>query len=102
MPRALGRADAAGTGAGTRRRRRRSFAGGCDPYQAHDADRAPETRRARGAAEYALGMASGSTTPAGDVVETRGLTKRFGARTAVDGVDLHVPAGTAFGFLGPN
>jgi ABC-2 type transport system ATP-binding protein len=36
------------------------------------------------------------------VIETRALTKRFGERAAVDGVDLVVPAGTAFGFLGPN
>ena len=35
-------------------------------------------------------------------IETQGLTKRFGARTALDGVDLRVPRGTAFGFLGPN
>jgi len=35
-------------------------------------------------------------------IETRGLTKRFGARTALDGVDLQVPSGCAFGFLGPN
>jgi ABC-2 type transport system ATP-binding protein len=36
------------------------------------------------------------------VIETQALTKRFGTRAAVDGVDLVVPAGTAFGFLGPN
>jgi ABC-type multidrug transport system ATPase subunit len=35
-------------------------------------------------------------------VETHGLTKRFGARAAIDGVDLRVPRGSAFGFLGPN
>ena len=35
-------------------------------------------------------------------IETTGLTKRFGERTAVDGVDLVVPRGSAFGFLGPN
>jgi ABC-2 type transport system ATP-binding protein len=35
-------------------------------------------------------------------IEAKGLTKRFGARAAVDGVDLHVPRGCAFGFLGPN
>ncbi len=35
-------------------------------------------------------------------VETTGLRKRFGARHAVDGVDLHVPRACAFGFLGPN
>ncbi len=35
-------------------------------------------------------------------IETIGLTKRFGPRTALDGVDLSVPEGVAFGFLGPN
>ncbi|HEX3511688.1 MAG TPA: ABC transporter ATP-binding protein [Solirubrobacteraceae bacterium] len=35
-------------------------------------------------------------------IETRGLTKRFGARAAIDGVDLRVPRASAFGFLGPN
>ena len=36
------------------------------------------------------------------VVETEGLTKRFGDRLAVDRVDLRIPAGSAFGYLGPN
>jgi ABC-2 type transport system ATP-binding protein len=36
------------------------------------------------------------------VVETEGLTKRFGDRVAVDHVDLRIPAGSAFGYLGPN
>jgi ABC-2 type transport system ATP-binding protein len=36
------------------------------------------------------------------VIETHALTKRFGGRSAVDGVDLVVPAGVAFGLLGPN
>jgi ABC-2 type transport system ATP-binding protein len=36
------------------------------------------------------------------IVETHGLTKRFGARVAVDRVDLRVPRGSAFGYLGPN
>ena len=36
------------------------------------------------------------------VVETSGLTKRFGERVAVDNVDLQVPRGSAFGYLGPN
>jgi ABC-2 type transport system ATP-binding protein len=35
-------------------------------------------------------------------VETHGLTKRFGANTAVNGVELLVPRGVAFGYLGPN
>jgi ABC-2 type transport system ATP-binding protein len=37
-----------------------------------------------------------------NVVETEGLTKRFGDRVAVDRVDLRIPAGSAFGYLGPN
>ncbi len=36
------------------------------------------------------------------VIVTRGLTKRFGRLTAVDGVDLDVKAGDVYGFLGPN
>jgi ABC-2 type transport system ATP-binding protein len=36
------------------------------------------------------------------VVETSGLTKRFGARVAVDNVDLRVQRGSAYGYLGPN
>jgi ABC-2 type transport system ATP-binding protein len=36
------------------------------------------------------------------VVEVDGLTKRFGARVAVDGVALRIPRGSAFGYLGPN
>jgi ABC-2 type transport system ATP-binding protein len=35
-------------------------------------------------------------------IETVGLTKRFGERTALDCIDLQVPRGCAFGFLGPN
>jgi ABC-2 type transport system ATP-binding protein len=35
-------------------------------------------------------------------VETRGLTKKFGDTLAVDGVELQVPRGCAFGYLGPN
>jgi len=35
-------------------------------------------------------------------IESRGLTKRFGHQTAVDGIDLAVPRGAVFGFLGPN
>ncbi|MGH2943745.1 MAG: ABC transporter ATP-binding protein [Solirubrobacteraceae bacterium] len=38
----------------------------------------------------------------GLAVQTRGLTKRYGSRAALDGVDLEVPRGCAFGFLGPN
>jgi ABC-2 type transport system ATP-binding protein len=33
---------------------------------------------------------------------TRGLVKRYGSRTALDGLDLTVPSGVVYGFLGPN
>ena len=35
-------------------------------------------------------------------VQLRGLTRRFGPLTAVDHVDLEIPAARIFGFLGPN
>ena len=38
----------------------------------------------------------------GPAVSTRGLTKRFGRQVAVDSVDLAVPGGSVYGFLGPN
>jgi lipooligosaccharide transport system ATP-binding protein len=36
------------------------------------------------------------------VIEAKGLTKRFGPFVAVDGIDVAVGAGESFGFLGPN
>ena len=47
-------------------------------------------------------LAVSDRQPDAPAIETRGLTKRFGERVAVDGVDLLVPRGSAFGFLGPN
>ena len=38
----------------------------------------------------------------GPLIEARGLTKRFGDFTAVDGIDFAVERGETFGFLGPN
>ncbi|WP_081655565.1 ABC transporter ATP-binding protein [Halopiger goleimassiliensis] len=35
-------------------------------------------------------------------IVARGLTKRYGSTTAVDGLDLEIDAGTIYGFLGPN
>jgi lipooligosaccharide transport system ATP-binding protein len=43
---------------------------------------------------------SSATAPA--LITARGLTKRFGSFTAVDGIDVEVRRGEAFGFLGPN
>jgi ABC-2 type transport system ATP-binding protein len=36
------------------------------------------------------------------LIETRDLTRRFGKLTAVNGIDLHVPEASIYGFLGPN
>ena len=41
-----------------------------------------------------------SATPS--LIHARGLTKRFGALTAVDAIDFDVAPGEAFGFLGTN
>jgi ABC-2 type transport system ATP-binding protein len=35
-------------------------------------------------------------------IETRGLTRRFGKLTAVENLNLQVPAGSLFGLIGPN
>ena len=45
---------------------------------------------------------TGSGDGAAPVVVARGLTKRFGDFTAVDGIDFAISQGEAFGFLGPN
>jgi lipooligosaccharide transport system ATP-binding protein len=42
------------------------------------------------------------TVPDAALIEAHGLTKRFGAFTAVDAVDFSVARGESFGFLGPN
>jgi ABC-2 type transport system ATP-binding protein len=36
------------------------------------------------------------------VVQTRGLTKRYGSRTVVDALDMQIPPGVVAGFIGPN
>ncbi len=36
------------------------------------------------------------------MIQTKNLTKRYGKFTAVDGVNLNIPAGEIYGFLGPN
>jgi len=37
-----------------------------------------------------------------DVIQTQGLTKRYGTLTAVDRLTLGVRRGGVYGFLGPN
>ena len=66
-----------------------------DPAR-HDDGREP-SHHGRGAGAPA--PSSEATAPA---VRTTGLVKAFGSHHAVDGIDLHVPRGAVYGFLGPN
>ncbi len=54
------------------------------------------TRRA------ATGSSAAPLAPGGPAVEVRGLRKRYGAKQAVDGIDLRVERGEIFAVLGPN
>jgi ABC-2 type transport system ATP-binding protein len=45
---------------------------------------------------------TGEPPSASLAVSTAGLTKRFGDRTVVDGVNLAIPRGSVCGFVGPN
>jgi lipooligosaccharide transport system ATP-binding protein len=61
-----------------------------------------------GAGQSGRGQPARLTSPPGRapgpsmLVHARGLTKRFGDFTAVDGIDFDLIRGEAFGFLGPN
>jgi ABC-2 type transport system ATP-binding protein len=44
----------------------------------------------------------GPPPDAAPAVRTAGLTRRFGSQVAVDAVELAVPRGAVYGFLGPN
>ena len=45
---------------------------------------------------------SGTPLDSQEVIEVEGLTKRYGERTAVEGLSFEVPRGQVLGFLGPN
>jgi len=45
---------------------------------------------------------AGATATGRSAISLRGVVKRFGEVTAVDGLDLEVPVGICFGLLGPN
>ncbi|MFI6318347.1 ATP-binding cassette domain-containing protein [Nonomuraea sp. NPDC050556] len=50
-----------------------------------------------------VGAPGWASPPAGDAIVTEGLTKQFkGGQVAVDALDLAVPRGSVYGFLGPN
>jgi len=42
------------------------------------------------------------SAPGGFAIDVSGVTKRFGAKTVVNGITLQVAQGEIFGFLGPN
>src|SRR5918998_831492 len=47
-------------------------------------------------------MSPDAALPDGPLIHAKALTKRFGGRVAVDGIDFQVEPGEVFGFLGPN
>ncbi|MFF3747259.1 ABC transporter ATP-binding protein [Streptomyces kronopolitis] len=64
---------------------------------------APRTPAPRTDGPRTEGSGPGYASAADPAIETRGLTKAYrGGRLAVDGLDLVVPRGSVFGFLGPN
>ena len=72
--------------------------------------RSPAARPGTGQDEITFGRAAGrdgsparpSPDGAGAAIATAGLAKRFRGQTAVAGIDLAVPRGSVYGFLGPN
>ncbi|MBW5486273.1 ATP-binding cassette domain-containing protein [Streptomyces bambusae] len=47
------------------------------------------------------GHGGGRPSPAA-AISTTGLRKSYGDKTVLDGIDLHIPAGSVFALLGPN
>jgi ABC-2 type transport system ATP-binding protein len=57
---------------------------------------------ARGAGSVTRARYAAMPSPGTLALATRGLRKSYGARLALDGLDLSVPSGVVYGFLGPN
>ena len=75
------------------------------PLQAQAAASSTPAQPGRTSSPAPLPQAGGPApgTPASDaVVLTHDLTKTFGRRTVVEGLNLVVPRGAVYGFLGPN
>ena len=47
-------------------------------------------------------MTDSVAAPPDSIIEIRGVTRRFGALTAVDHIDLSIPRGEIFGLVGPD
>src|SRR3954467_38506 len=67
-----------------------------------DTNVAPADASKHAASPDRSGAAAAAPAGAESLISARGLTKRFGEFTAVDGIDFDVQPGEAFGFLGPN
>ncbi|HET7788861.1 MAG TPA: ABC transporter ATP-binding protein [Myxococcales bacterium] len=68
---------------------------------------AGDGRSPQGGALAGAGLAGDGRSPQGGAleahaIETDALTRRFSAQVAVDGIDLRVPRGSFYGFLGEN
>lgn len=50
----------------------------------------------------ASGSSHHATNAAPPIIQLRGLTKHFGDKVVLNGIDLDVPAGQVLGYLGPN
>jgi ABC-2 type transport system ATP-binding protein len=72
------------------------------PRRRPNNNRAPDRQSAPGRTQPRARPAIAAVPCQQPAIETRGLTKRFGAHVAVGDVDLVVPRGSAFGYLGPN
>ncbi|MEV2260252.1 ABC transporter ATP-binding protein [Streptomyces anulatus] len=96
------RAGAASGGAGAARAAD-AASGARVPGGAGAASTAGESGAAGTSGAARLPGAAGAEETGPVVIRTRGLTKRYrGGQLAVDGLDLTVPGGSVFGFLGPN
>jgi ABC-2 type transport system ATP-binding protein len=70
--------------------------------RAGDRNGSADAWRPKPASAPAGAAAAARPGPGGLAVATIGLAKRFGDQLAVAGIDLAVPRGSVYGFLGPN
>ncbi|GAA3619833.1 ABC transporter ATP-binding protein [Microlunatus ginsengisoli] len=77
-------------------------AGVGDDVRVGDGESAAEMAVIAGATRTVGAVSSEGAGEPEALIRTRRLTKRFRHATVVDGIDLTVPAGAIYGFLGPN
>lgn len=73
-----------------------------EPDRGHPSDRDAEDRALDGLDIPTAGWAHERVDGAGAALTGRGIVKRFGGLTAVDGVDIEVAPGEVVGLIGPN